>query len=169
MKHGLSLLSAVLTSLVLGIGIAPISGCLTKSEKPKLPAKPDARYTVKGIIEVLPAPGPPKQDLSVHHEAIPDFVNSQGKAVGMSEMIMEFPEIAKGVSLKDLKVGDEIEMTFEVYWKHKEGEPAVRWVVTRIAKLAPGAHPNLAKAKDSDAAGETVKPKPASGKPGTGN
>jgi len=154
-------------SLMLGISLAPMPGCLTKSEKPKLPAKPDARYTVKGILEALPAAGPPKQELSVHHEAIPDFVNSQGKAVGMSEMIMEFPEIAKGVSLKELKVGDEIEMTFEVYWKHKEGEPPVRWVVSKLTKLGAGVHPNLSKPSETAPADKDKPTQPA--KPGDGS
>lgn len=94
------------------------------AEKPVALAPPDQTYTVRGIIERLPAPGAP---LIVHHQPIPEFIGRDGTVVGMKEMSMEFAHVAPGVALASHKVGDPILLTFEVRWK---SEP--RSLVTAI-------------------------------------
>lgn len=72
-------------------------------------------YTVNGTIEQLPDPAVKGSMLQVHHEDIPGFVSREGTVVGMNAMTMPFPP-APGVSLAGLKVGDAVELTFEVRW-----------------------------------------------------
>lgn len=78
--------------------------------------KPDQVYTVRGVLETLP-----DRDgkITIHHEAIPDFINMEGKRNGMPSMSMPF-EVAENVSLSGFAVGDKIEFTLEVRWKAPE-------------------------------------------------
>ena len=105
--------------LVAGLVIAPLAVALVGcSREPQMQAagKPDQVYTVRGQIATLPDPAKPASELMIRHEEIPDFVNKDGKVVGMNSMIMPFTP-APGVSLKDLKIGDKVEFVFEVRWK----------------------------------------------------
>lgn len=96
-----------------------------------LPARvPDQTYTVRGQIEELPIPGKRRSELRVHHEAIDNFTNGEGKVVGMGAMIMEFPP-AKGVSLEGFAVGDPVELIFSVWWE----QGAASWYATKLTKL----------------------------------
>ncbi|CAG0981922.1 hypothetical protein PHYC_01812 [Phycisphaerales bacterium] len=119
---------AVLVLVLLGLLIP--SGCGRKA-----PAAADQTYTVRGVVEDLPGP---KAALSVHHEAIPNFVGRDGRVTGMREMIMEFPDVAPKVSLDALRVGDPIEMTLEIRWN---SDP--RMLVTSLKKLPVDAKLNL--------------------------
>ena len=56
----------------------------------------------------------------------------------MKEMIMPFPALAPGISLDGMKIGDAIELTFEVRWKETP-----RMVVTALQKLPEGVKPDL--------------------------
>src|SRR5262245_9328204 len=104
--------------------------CKAKDESPKVEApKPDGTYTARGRIESLPKPAPAPEFLEIHHEPVPAFTNSSGKVVGMPEMVMPFPEIAPGIDTGAFKIGDNIEFTFQVYWK-----PRTRYVVTSLKK-----------------------------------
>ncbi|MBS0196590.1 MAG: copper-binding protein [Planctomycetes bacterium] len=103
----------------------------------------DQSYTVRAIVDALPS-GDVRQSLSLHHEAIPSFVGKSGTVTGMKEMIMPFQDIAPGVSLAGIAVGDPVEVDFEVRWNQPP-----RTLVTRIAKLPPGTKLNLSKVTES--------------------
>jgi hypothetical protein len=90
---------------------------------------PDQSYTVKGRVAGLPETGKPATEFRVEHEAIPNFVNRKGQAVGMSHMIMHFPP-AKGVSVSQFTVGQPVEIDFSVWW----GE-SPSYLVTAIRPL----------------------------------
>ncbi len=66
------------------------------------------------MVVELPRPG--QRELTLHHEAIPDFVNSAGKVVGMDSMAMPFP-VADPQQLEGLAVGDKIAFELEVRWQ----------------------------------------------------
>lgn len=70
------------------------------------------RYTVRGQVAMLPTPGNPASEFQVRHEAIPHFVGQDGE-LGMDTMTMPFP-LADGLVLPSVKVGDKVELTFEV-------------------------------------------------------
>ena len=82
----------------------------------------DAPYSTRGQVMELPrvAGG----ELSVHHEAIHDFRDRDGKPSHMDSMSMPFA-VAPEVSLAGIAPGDKVEMTFEVRW---EGQPTLRIV-----------------------------------------
>lgn len=100
-------------------------------------------YTVKGVIDRLPS-ADGKQMLMVHHQALPGFVDAEGKAVGMPEHSMSFPWLAPGLDLSGMREGDAVELTFEVRWKTKP-----RSLVTKITKLPPGTKLDLMKVVES--------------------
>lgn len=101
----------------------------------------EASYTTRGRIEGLPEaqfrPGGVIY-LQLHHEVIPEFVGPTGEVEGMKEMIMDFPTIAPGVSWEGMKVGDPVELTFEVRWK---SDP--RFILTRLTRLPDDVKLNL--------------------------
>ena len=109
------------------------------SREPSLPP-PDQVYTVRGMIAGLPSPDRPASELTIRHEPIPNFVNREGKIVGMDSMEMPFTP-ARGVFLKGLAVGDPVEFTFEVRWKQSPFSQ-----LTRISKLPVGTTIELGKA-----------------------
>ncbi len=94
-------------------------------------ATPDATYVVRGEVMSLPLAGRPGTELNVKHEAIDDFKNREGKEVGMSAMVMEFPP-AKGVDVSELNVGDKVKVSFSVWWTQTPP-----WVATKIERLPP--------------------------------
>ncbi|MGC4001594.1 MAG: hypothetical protein QM767_30685 [Anaeromyxobacter sp.] len=53
------------------------------------PASAAQRYTVRGELLRIEGSGPTRQ-LWIRHEAIPDFVDGQGRKVGMASMVMPF-------------------------------------------------------------------------------
>lgn len=99
----------------------------------------DQTYTTRGVITTLPPPPSSAaaqraglgQMLSIHHESIPTFKNKFGETQPMKSHDMPFPNLADGLSLDGLAVGDKVELTFEVRWKHEK-----TWVLTRLAKIA---------------------------------
>lgn len=91
-------------------------------------------YEVRGQVRQLPgaSAGAGDSGLLLAHEAIDDFVDREGKVVGMDPMTMSFP-VAEGVSLDGVDVNDVVEIELQVDWK---GEPAVQ--VTRVEELPAG-------------------------------
>lgn len=92
------------------------------------PARLD-RYTVRGEIAKLPARA--GDELSVRHEAIPEFKDKGGAVVGMEPMVMGFA-VGKELALAGLSPGDKVQLTFTVDWKR----PAL--TVERLDRLPPG-------------------------------
>lgn len=99
--------------------------------------EPDARYTVRGRVEMVPVAGKPQTEFVVHHEAIPDFKRLDGK-LGMNEMSMPFPP-AKNLDLSAIAVGDMVELEFAVWMKPGN----LHMEATRVTKLAADAQLNL--------------------------
>jgi Cu/Ag efflux protein CusF len=94
-------------------------------------ARAGDRYTVRGEIVRVPAPGATPRELSIRHEAIPDFRAADGKVVGMPAMVMPFA-VAPTVSLEGLAAGDRIRFRFVVDWASHRTE------IESIEKLPPG-------------------------------
>lgn len=91
---------------------------------------PDARYTTQGRVVMVPTRKSPASTLKIHHEAIPNFVDGQGKVVGMPSHPMDFPSAAEGIDLDALEVGQAVRFTFDVYW-----QPQTRWVISELERL----------------------------------
>lgn len=92
-------------------------------------------YHVRGIIASLPEPGKPASELQIQHEAINDFVDASGVVAGMNAMTMPFPNLAPGVTLDGLVVGDKIAFAFTNTWSGPPNARKPGWVVDSIAKL----------------------------------
>jgi Cu/Ag efflux protein CusF len=75
------------------------------------------RYTVRGEVVQPPAAGRSPAQLTVRHEAIPDFVDRSGQRVGMAPMTMAL-DLAPGAaaSARDLRAGDKVELVLAVDW-----------------------------------------------------
>lgn len=97
---------------------------------PPEPYQPPEVYRVRGVVRHVPQANP-GGELSVRHEAIPDFKSSEGEAVGMESMTMPFP-LADPALAEGLAAGDKIELEFEVRWDG--GNPLS---ITAIDKLPP--------------------------------
>lgn len=89
-------------------------------------------YSVRGKVAQIAVPGNPATEFMIQHQAIDDFVDAEGRQVGMDSMTMSFP-LAPGVSTAGLAVGDPVEFTLHVDWR---ATPPVH--ITRLAKLPPG-------------------------------
>lgn len=119
--------------LLAGVGCeqSPGGASSTAGEK-KNPDRgpPSATYVVRGKVAQIPVPGRPQTSFQVHHEAIDDFKDHTGKVIGMNAMVMEFP-LEPGVSIKDLAIGDAIELEFAVWWTDEVAD----WHMTRWSRL----------------------------------
>ncbi len=87
-----------------------VGGC---DESPPAHPSPDATYQVRG--EIRGVTDGAERFLSIHHEAIDDFRDREGVVVGMRAMTMMF-QVADGVALSGVDVGDAVSITFEVRW-----------------------------------------------------
>jgi len=113
-----------LLPLVLAASLLPplalLGGCAAPSGQ-EGPAGESASsthtYTIRGVVRQLPHPGEPgRPAIHILHEAIPNFVSSEGYETGMQGMTMPFP-LADGVSVEGLEVGSWVEFTFVVDWQ----------------------------------------------------
>jgi Cu/Ag efflux protein CusF len=84
------------------------------------PALPEHRYTVAAEIIRVSAPDSPRREVVLQHEAVPEFVDIDGKKVGMEAMTMPFP-VAPGVDLSAFQASDAVRATFVVRF---HGSPA---------------------------------------------
>ena len=75
-----------------------------------------AQYQVRGQVKLLPTAS--SNEIEIHHEAMPDFVNQRGKKTGMVAMVMPF-FLAEGLSLANIAVGDIVAFTLDVDWNRK--------------------------------------------------
>lgn len=80
---------------------------------PETASGPVQVYEVAGVITRLPTG--PGTELMIRHDAIPDFVNSEGSVVGMGAMTMGFPTDEE-LDLSGFAPGDSIGFRFEVRW-----------------------------------------------------
>lgn len=109
--------------------LALVAGC-KKDDKGsgEAAAPPDNEYTARGAINGLRTAGG-RAYFTIHHEAIPDWVGSDGKAVTMDSMTMEFRG-RSGVTTAGFADGDKVEFTFGVY----SGDAPVL-VISKLEKL----------------------------------
>jgi Cu/Ag efflux protein CusF len=118
--------SAAALAVLASLAVAA-AGC--RDREP--PERAGDRYTVRGEIVRVPAPGAMPRELSIRHEAIPDFRAADGKVVGMPAMVMPFA-VPPTVSLDGLAAGDRIRFRFVVDWASHATE------VEAVEKLPPG-------------------------------
>lgn len=104
--------SRVLVFCLFALIAAALTSCNRTPPEPIRP-EPDARYTVRGIIEQLPSKDNRLSEFVVHHEPIDDFKAFNG-TVGMDSMSMPFP-VARTLSLDGLAVGDRVSVEFVVW------------------------------------------------------
>lgn len=94
------------------LGAAAIGGAAACGGHERL-APADATYSTRG--QVVEVPRDKNGELSVHHEAVADFRDREGKPSHMDSMSMPFA-VAPEVSLAGIAPGDKVAMTFEVRW-----------------------------------------------------
>lgn len=107
-----------------------LTGCGSDEANNQTNTTPDASYTTQGRVVMIKTPGSPASGLKIHHEAIPNFVDGQGKVVGMPSHPMDFPRVAPGIDADALKVGDAVRFTFDVTW-----QPSPTWVISDLDHL----------------------------------
>ena len=78
-----------------------------------------AVYNVRGVIRQIRQVGDGKTQLSILHEAIPDFVGIKGDVVGMKSMTMAFT-VADSVDLTDIELGSRLKIELSVDWHRTE-------------------------------------------------
>ena len=124
------------------VGVLYIPNCTRKEAGKPAAAAPttpaEKTYTLRGRITGFP--NPPREALRIHHEALPDFTDAEGKVIGLDEMEMHFPFVSPSVSFDGLKLNEPIEATMEMRYK---SEP--RFLITRITKLPEDTKLNLGK------------------------
>ncbi len=90
---------------------------------------------MRGEIVRLPAPG--SREITLRHEAVPEFRDEAGKVVGMEAMTMPFTlaALVPRAALDGLQAGDRVAFTLEMRWR----DPRAFAEISRITKLPPGA------------------------------
>jgi Cu/Ag efflux protein CusF len=73
------------------------------------------QYAVRAEVVAVPAPAGGARKLVIRHEAIDDFADASGTAVGMGAMVMPF-DVAPSVALDDVRPGDKLEVRLAVGW-----------------------------------------------------
>jgi len=104
---------------------ATLTGC---GSQPSTELQPARTYTLRGMVRELPESDVPEW-ISVHHEAIPDFVGLTGEPEPMAAMTMTFT-VDPDLPLEGITVGQKVEFDLVVDW---DGSPPA--LVTRLAPL----------------------------------
>lgn len=96
--------------------LAALAGSGCGAAPPRESAAGDGAHTyrVRGVVVALPD-ARSGHAITLHHEAIPGFVDFTGKPSTMESMTMPFP-LAAGVTADGLAVGDIVEATLIVDW-----------------------------------------------------
>ncbi len=105
------------------------------------------RYTVRAEVVRLPDATGGAREVALRHEAIDEFADATGKVVGMGSMVMPF-ELAPGVVLDGVGVGDKVEARLAVGWspptlrvEQLRKLPADTALEFRAARPPAGTHP----------------------------
>jgi len=112
----------VRVALLLALVIAGLAGCGKKKQQP---AGTGASYTVRAEVEAVSG-----REITLHHEAVPGFVNAFGERAEMMSMSMPFG-VTDGVAIEVAR-GDKVEVRFHTDW---DADPALR--IDAITKLPP--------------------------------
>lgn len=96
---------------------------------------PDASYTVRAEVKMVPVKGKPTSEFIVRHEAIDTFVDPRTGALGMNSMDMPFG-VRDEKLLEGIAAGDKVEVTFGVWYAEIGGQKQIeRYLVTGLKKL----------------------------------
>jgi len=112
------------TRRMLVLAMLVLAGCADQT-----PFPPPRSYEVRGLVRQVPEEGRPGSQLMIHHEAIPGFVDAEGRSVGMKAMTMPFP-VAEPELTADLSPGDKVLFELVVDW---ETSPPI--AIVRVEKL----------------------------------
>lgn len=108
--------SALLLGTTLLVNWLPL-GCKSADKTLAEPTtKPDQSYQVRGIVERIDLKA---RIIDIQHEAIPQFINQSGEAVGMAAMTMPF-HLSPHIDPSELRVGDKVEFSLDVRWGEKQ-------------------------------------------------
>lgn len=90
----------------------------------------------------VPADIQTSRELMIKHERIEDFTNAKGEKVGMPAMTMPF-NAGQQVDISELKIGDQVEFSWDVRWKAKPHDEITKLSVVppRDVSSSPGAQP----------------------------
>ena len=78
-----------------------------------------AEYQVRGLVRQVKPQSIGSTQLSIHHEAIPDFVGIRGDVEGMKSMTMPFT-VAESVDLEGIGPGTKLQFRLTVDWTAPE-------------------------------------------------
>ena len=120
---------AISTSLVAWVVLLASCGEQSRVTDDDLP--PPATYEVRGQVRNVKEQSIGRTQLSIHHEALPDFVGIHGEVESMKSMTMPFT-VAEAVDLEGIAPGTKILFQLTVDWSAPE--PAL---ITGIEKLPP--------------------------------
>ena len=105
-------------TLMLLVGVSGWLGCGKEPEP--VPKAPEPKvYTVRGVVRQIRPAIDGRTQLSILHEAIPDFVGINGDVVGMKSMTMPFA-VADQIDLDDFGPGSRVEFQLSVDWDRVE-------------------------------------------------
>lgn len=120
------------TAFLAVITLALACSC-AKKESSKETGSSEPAFTATGRGEVKHiAVGPKATVLTIHHEAIPDWLDRSGKKMSMMSMSMEF-RAGPSLDVGGVAAGDKVEFGIAVYY----GADDPRMEITSIKKLPP--------------------------------
>lgn len=76
-------------------------------------------YEMRGVVRQVRNLGEGGTQISVQHEAIPDFVGINGDRIGMKSMTMPFA-VADSVDVSSLEPGAKVKFELSVDWNRRE-------------------------------------------------
>ena len=120
---------AILASLSALVVLLTSCGEQSQVSNDQLP--PPATYEVRGLVRKIKQQSIGRTQVSIHHEAIPEFVGIKGQVEGMKSMTMPFT-VAESVDLEGIAPGTKIVFELTVDWSAPE--PAL---ITGIEVLPP--------------------------------
>ena len=104
--------TAALAALALAIGTG---ACRKQEEARPAPSSSEQRYTFRAEVVKLPVATHARPQITLRHEAIPDFRDQSGAVVGMAAMVMPF-ELAPSASADGVTAGDKVEVILVADW-----------------------------------------------------
>ncbi len=107
-----------ITWLVLLVLSSSWQACGGSSES-EVESPPPAVYAARGVIRQIRQVGDGKTQISILHEAIPDFIGIDGDVVGMKSMTMPFT-VANTVHLTGFEPGSRVRFELAVDWHRRD-------------------------------------------------
>lgn len=128
MAHAFTACHAGLAALLLLASVV-VPGCRERERAGGTASSAAQRYTFRAEVVKLPDARHAKPQVTLRHEAIPDFRDQSGAVVGMSAMVMPFD--AGPSSLEGIAVGDKVEVELAADWSRAS------FRIERARKLPP--------------------------------